>query len=320
MRRTLIALVVAPIATLMGVSLLVAIVLWNWPSGFEWCVRRLAATSFGLTERTVSVRGDLWPIMERAADGASPDLPPLLLLHGFGTSKEALTLVAAMRPSQLVIAPDLPGFGAHPLPDGVAPTAEWFVEQVESLRAELGLERFDLGGTSMGGALAAAYAAAHPDRVERLVLLAPAGVTPPIRNDFMAQVDAGQNPLDLQSVEDLDRIMGIVFVRPPPVPTPLKVAMIDRALALRPGTLRIVDAMRPFLLGGLDQRLASIAAPTLVLYGECDRVTDPSMAQVFDAGVPVCHVVLVPDAGHVPFADAPGAVSRAMSKFLDSPR
>ena len=316
MRRKILIAVLAPIlALVMGL-----VTLWNWPAGFEWTVRRLGGLAFGLTTSTVPVGEQTWPVMERAADGSAPGLPPLLLLHGFGTSKEAMTMVAAMRPEQRVIAPDLPGFGDHPLPDGVTPDAQWYVEQVDLLRAAMGIERMDLGGTSMGGALATAYAIAHPDRVERLVLLAPAGVNPPVRNDFMKLADTGANPLDIQSRDDLVRIMGMVFKRPPPVPEPLLAAMVERAQRLRPSTLRIVAALRPFLEGGLDGQLGGVLAPTLVLYGDEDRVTDPSMARIFGDGIRLSTVVLVPDAGHVPFSDAPEAVRNAMQSFLDAPR
>lgn len=316
MRRKLLIAVLTPV-----LALVVGLVaLWNWPAGFEWTVRRLGGMAFGLTTSTVPVGEETWPVMERAADGSAPALPPLLLLHGFGTSKEAMTLVAAMRPEQRVIAPDLPGFGDHPLPDGVTPDAAWYVQQVDLLRAAMGIQRMDLGGTSMGGALATAYAIAHPERVERLVLLAPAGVNPPVRNDFMKLADTGANPLDIQSRDDLVRIMGLVFKRPPPVPEPLIEAMVERAQRLRPSTLRIVAALRPFLEGGLDGQLGGVLAPTLVLYGDEDRVTDPSMARVFGEGIRLSTVVLVPDAGHVPFSDAPEAVRGAMQSFLDAPR
>lgn len=316
MRRKILIAVLTPI-----VALCIGLVtLWNWPAGFEWTIRKLGSIAFGLTSSTVAVGDQSWPVLERASDGTAPALPPLLLLHGFGTSKEAMTLVAAMRPEQRVIAPDLPGFGDHPLPDGVMPNADWYVAQIDALRAAMGIERMDLGGTSMGGALATAYAIAHPERVDRLVLLAPAGVDPPVRNDFMKRSDTGANPLDIQSRDDLIRIMGLVFQRPPAVPEPMVTAMVERAQRLRPGTLRIVAALRPFLERGLDGRLGGVRAPTLVLYGNEDRVTDPSMARVFGDGIRLSTVVLVPDAGHVLFSDAPGAVRQAMQSFLDAPR
>ncbi len=316
MRRKVLIAVFTPVLAL-AVGL---IVLWNWPAGFEWTIRRLGGLAFGLSTSSVPVGDASWPVMERAADGSAPDLPPFVLLHGFGTSKEAMTLVAAMRPEQRVIAPDLPGFGDHPLPEGVTPDAAWYVQQVDLLRAAMGIDRMDLGGTSMGGALATAYAIAYPERVQRLVLLAPAGVNPPVRNDFMKLADSGYNPLDIQTRDDLVRIMDLVFKRPPPVPEPLLAAMVERAQQLRPSTLRIVAALRPFLEGGLDGQLGGVLAPTLVLYGAEDRVTDPSMAKVFGDGIRQSTVVLVPDAGHVPFSDAPEAVRGAMQQFLDAPR
>ena len=96
MRRKILIAVLAPIlALVMGL-----VTLWNWPAGFEWTVRRLGGLAFGLTTSTVPVGEQTWPVMERAADGSAPNLPPLLLLHGFGTSRPAGLIVPWHRRSK----------------------------------------------------------------------------------------------------------------------------------------------------------------------------------------------------------------------------
>jgi len=112
-------------------------------------------------------------------------------------------------------------------------------------------------------------------------------------------------------------VMNYVFVRPPKVPAPFLRWFVDAARARRPQTLEVVEAMKPFLVDGLVGRMGSVAAPTLVLYGSLDAVTDPSMMQCFVAEIPAARTALVPDAGHVAFSDNfPGTV-RAMCDFLD---
>lgn len=221
-----------------------------------------------------------------------------------------------VKATRRVWAPDLPGFGDHDLCHGEAFGPERYVRWIEGFREAIGAERMDIVGTSMGGAFAAAYAAAHPDRVRRLVLLAPAGVDPPVRNDFMRAADRGENPLDIRDGADFDRVVSTVFLRPPAIPAPFRQAMIDRAVGRRADWLAIVDRIRPFLLDGVRPLLPSIDAPTLVIFGAQDAVTDPSMLPVFARGIARSKPVLIPDGGHVIFADSPREVSQEIRAFL----
>lgn len=224
--------------------------------------------------------------------------------------------MAWVKGARRVWAPDLPGFGDHDLCHGAAFDPSQYVQWIEGFRAAIGAERVDLVGTSMGGAFAAAYAATHPERVRRLVLLAPAGVDPPVRNEFMRAADRGENPLDIEDGADFDRVVRTVFERPPPIPAPFRQAMIDRAVGRRADWLAIVDRIRPFLLDGVRPMLPSIDAPTLVIFGARDAVTDPSMLPVFARGIARVKAVLIPDGGHVIFADSPRQVAAEMRSFL----
>lgn len=291
-------------------------ILWNWPWGFHafatWAFRTLQ----GLTLVEVPVNG--WPTPAlRGGPDAPEDSVPVLMLHGYGTSKEAMTLpMSWLKGSRRVWAPDAPGFGDHDLPPGDAPGPAEYLRWIDQFRVAIGAERMDVVGTSMGGALAAAYAAEHPERVRRLVLLAPAGVEPPVRNDFMRAAYRGENPLDIRGGEDFDRVVQTVFARPPAIPAPFRQAMVDRAVARRDDWLRIVERIRPFLLDGVRAQLSAIDAPTLVIYGSADRVTDASMLSVFQRGIARTRAVIVPDAGHVVFADAPREVAAELRAFL----
>lgn len=296
--------------------LVAAAVLWNWPRAFHATATWAFRTLQGLSLESVDVDG--WPAPALRGGPESPaDTVPVVFLHGFGTSKEAMTMpMAWVKASRRVWAPDVPGFGDHDLCRGIAFGPEQYVQWIEGFRAAIGAERMDIVGTSMGGAFAAAYAAQYPDRVRRLVLLAPAGVDPPVRNDFMRAVDRGDNPLDIEDGADFDRVVSTVFARPPAIPTPFRQAMIDRALARRADWLAIVDRIRPFLLDGVRPLLTSIDAPTLVIFGAKDAVTDPSMLAVFARGIPRVKPVLIPDGGHVIFADSPREVATEIRSFL----
>ena len=101
--------------------------------------------------------------------------PPLICLHGLGGTKASfLTTVSALAPAgDRVIAIDLPGFGDSDKPHAAPFDAPWFAEVVVELLDELGLERASFAGNSMGGRIALELGMSHPERVDRLVLLAP---------------------------------------------------------------------------------------------------------------------------------------------------
>jgi len=129
----------------------------------------------GLAPRTEVVDG-LRVRYLRAGSG-----PPLVLLHGFASSIFTWrdTLPALARGHD-VVALDLPGFGGSEQPVGL--TAERYPRVVIGLMDRLGIERFALMGNSLGGAVALLVAADHPARVERLVLVDAAGLSPAPRD------------------------------------------------------------------------------------------------------------------------------------------
>ena len=317
-RRALVGLAaVVVIATVIGVTI------WNWPTGFYAVTTWLGRNATGLSLVMVDVNGDVTPTLEggpdRSGTAGKSSRTPVLLLHGWGTSKEAMMAqMAWLGRDRRVVAPDLPGFGDHPLRlDQEALDGAAYVEWIERFRLAAGLGKVDVLGESMGGALAAAYAAKYPQSVRRIVLEAPAGVHPPVMNAFMREVSEGKNPLRIANGEDFDRVLDLVFVSPPPVPTPFKRYLVDRAIRDLPRQEEMINAIRAFLLGGNDAVLSTISAPTLILYGSADRVTDPSMLAVYRDGIRGSTGVLIPGAGHVVFHDAPREVYREVMGFLN---
>lgn len=300
----------------LGAALASLAMVWCTPSLFVPAAMRMAYFAAGVRASSVSVEGRDWGYIETG----DPSSQAAILLHGFGTSREAmLGLMPWLAGTHHAVAPDLPGFGRHAYHVDETHDADFYVREVVRFADALGMRRFDLIGTSMGGALAVHVAALHPERVRRLVLLAPAGVQPPVRNAFMQAIDRGENPLDIASEADFDRVVSMVFERPPPIPWQFRSFLAGEALRRRPETLRIVESIRPFLLDGLGADLPRVQAPTLVVWGDRDRVTDRSMMSIFMAGLPCVTGSLVRDAGHVVFGDAPDETRRLVTPFLDAP-
>lgn len=307
----------AAVTALAGLAL-AATAAWGWwvqPSVLVVPLRAAMRFESGIAARSVAIDGHDWPYLEAGpAEG-----PPMVFLHGFGTSKDAMATMAAEfgRRGWRTICPDLPGFGEHAYHEGHPHDGAFYARESGRFMDAVGAPHAVVVGTSMGGAVACELAIEHPACVSALLMLSPAGVVPPVRNAFMREVDAGRNPLDIAGEEDFVRITRTVFARPPEVPAPFRRWFTEEALERRPRTLEVVESIRPFLMRGLEGRLGAVAAPALVLYGTDDRVTDPSMLGVFARGMPAARTALVPGAGHVAFSDDFPATVREMLGFLE---
>ena len=131
---------------------------------------------------------------------------PLLLLHGLGASRATFDATSAtLIRHYRVLIPDLPGFGESGLaPDGdygIDAQVEWVERFVESI----GLSSFHLGGNSMGGWIAAAYAAKYSQRVKSLWLLAAAGTEEMLETEAVkARQESGDYLLLSRTIAEFD--------------------------------------------------------------------------------------------------------------------
>lgn len=304
-------------AAAVAAALVAGTVAWGWwvqPAVLVVPLRQVGYWRLGVSSREVEVGGHAWPYLE----AGPPDGPPMVFLHGFGTSKDAMMTLAAhfARRGWRTLAPDLPAFGAHAFHPGERHGPAFYVREAGRFMDAVGAPCAVVVGTSMGGALACELAIEDPARTRAILMLSPAGVSPAFRNDFMRRVDAGENPLDLATEEDFDRITATVFARPPSVPAPFRRWFTDQAAARRDRTLQVVEELRGFLMTGLEGRMGAVRCPAFVLYGTADAVTDPSMMQAFAREIPQLRTALVPGAGHVAFSDDFGATVRDMDEFL----
>ncbi len=292
-----------------------AIWLWNDPARAFAIAMAAGHANAGVTERFVEIDGHEWRVLDTVPD--EPRDGTCLVLHGLGTSAEAMMGVAAiLRDTHRVVVPDLPGFGEHAKHGGKKHDWRFYIDEIERFRQHEKLGQVDVVGTSMGGAFAAAYAATYPLSVRRVVLLSPAGVTAPVQNEFMKRVAAGEIPLDITDDASFDEVLRLNFPKPPDMPAPIRQAFIDRAVERREALLSIIEDTRGFLLSGVEPLMKDIKAPTLVLYGSADLLTDPSMISVWRAGLPDFRGEVLEGAGHVLLYDKGREVATRIREFL----
>jgi pimeloyl-ACP methyl ester carboxylesterase len=251
-------------------------------------------------------------------DTGPREAPAILFLHGFGSSLHTWEEVAARLERDFrAIRLDLPGFGLT----GPDPTGDYSDSRAGAVLAALldalGVARAHVVGSSMGGRIAWRFAAAHPERVERLVLMAPDGFASP-------GVEYGRAP----RVGPLMRLLPFTLPRfmvkggmapayaHPAAMTP---ELVERyhAMMLAPGVrAAILDRIRQHVLVPPEPILATIRAPVLLLWGAEDRMVPVRHAEDYLRTLPDARSEVLPRIGHVPMEEAPEAVARTLRGFL----
>lgn len=249
---------------------------------------------------------------------------PLLLLHGFTADKDHWTRLARHLDDDIrVIAPDLPGFGASTRNPDADYSIEAQLRWLDQFIDRLGLQRFDIGGSSMGGNIAFNYAARHPDRVSSLWLLAPGGVQSPQQSDMeKVLLDGGANPLIPVDRDSFERTLDFVFVHRPWLPSPLRGYLARDAATRRPLREQIFDDIlneeRTAFTPLLNAIAPTVQVPTLVTWGARDRILQPEGAEVLAGLMPKVEVVVMPDTGHLPMLEAPRRTAAIYQAFRQS--
>lgn len=244
--------------------------------------------------------------------------PAIVLLHGIGSSLHTFDAwTAALEGEYRVIRFDLPGAGlSGPDPSGVY-TDDRSAEVLLALLDHLQIGRATLAGNSIGGRLAWRFAAAHPDRVERLVLIAPDGFASP-------GFDYGIPPDVPMVLEAMRYFLPRWALRPSIAaayadPARLTDAVMERyhALLLAPGNRQaLLQRMRQTLLTDPVPFLRGIEVPVLLVWGELDAMIPVANAQDYLAALPDAKLVVLPGVGHVPQEEAPAESLVPVVDFL----
>ena len=238
----------------------------------------------------------------------------LLLVHGFAGDKDNFTRISAfLNPHYRVIIPDLPGFGDARRDPGAKHDMATQVENLRAFMAELGVERFHMGGNSMGGFISAEYATRYPEQVRSLWLLDPGGTdeslaAPAFEHYF---VD-GRMPLLVPDPSKFPALMAACMSEAPFFPYSLKHALARRAAADYPLHVQIMKELvgSPHLQGPINK-------PALIAWGTEDRILSPTAAPVMQALIPGSRLIMMEGIGHLPMLEA---TRRTAQDFLSFQR
>ncbi len=233
------------------------------------------------------------------------DGEPLVYFHGGGTF-HGFEWVRPLADRFRVYSPYHPNFGESA--DAPFDQMADYVQHYEMLFPALGLDTFHLAGASMGGHMAARYAAANPDDIDKLVLISAAGL-----KSERTQVGnfAGVAPEDIRFQFVTDR----AWIEPfwPTHPSPEWQVLRDREQRAAFASREDADATDRALRTGLK----GFERPVLLLWGELDHVVPLPMAQDWLEVLPDAELVVIPGGSHLLPDEFPAAVT-ALRAFLEA--
>lgn len=217
---------------------------------------------------------------------------PLVLIHGLsGSTRWWRRNVPALAQHFRVHVIDLIGFGGSRrggpfvLHEAARVLADWM--------RRLRLDRAHVVGHSMGGYIAADLTVQTPEHVDRLVL-----------------VDAAAFPLERGPIGN---VLGLIRATRYMTPSFLPVLVTD---AVRAGPIKLLKATREVITTDLGERCRDVQAPSLVVWGEFDRLIPPEAGRRLARCLPNARLVVIEGAGHLPMWDRPQAFDQAVLDFL----
>jgi pimeloyl-ACP methyl ester carboxylesterase len=242
--------------------------------------------------------------------------PVVVLLHGLGgnTTNWAFN-IAPLAQKYRVVVLDQIGFGKSDKPL-INYRIATYVDFLDAFLKELKIERASLVGNSMGGWVAAAYALAHPEKVDRLVLVDAAGFA------FAPGFDTSQLiKLNPSTREGMKELVSRVFYNKQLF---MSDAFINASMAARINagdghTIRSITESIIRREDFLDNRLSVIKQPTLVIWGREDGLLPLADGQRFQKEIPGAQLLVFDQCGHVPQVEKAAEFNAALLNFLAAP-
>jgi pimeloyl-ACP methyl ester carboxylesterase len=248
------------------------------------------------------------------AEGGAGDT--IIMLHGFGGNKDNWPRFAKFfTPNYRVIIPDLPGFGDSSKPQDAKYNIMSQVERLNLFVKELKLTKFHIVGNSMGGSIAGNYAVAYPEMVKTLALFDSAGVVSPIKSERALFLEKGINPLVAKDKKGYDRLLEIVFKKPPKLPSFMKKYLAKQAIKAAPLNEKIFNEINTDLTV-LENKLNKITAPTLIVWGDSDKLIDVSSVGIYEKKIKGSKSAIIKECGHLPMMEKPQETASIYQDFL----
>jgi len=250
---------------------------------------------------------------------------PIVFVHGLaGKWQNWLENLPRAAQERRAIALDLPGFGESPIPREEI-TISGYAELVDGLLEQLGIDSAVVVGNSMGGFISAELAIKFPGRVDRLVLVAAAGISattlrrrPTLTGARIAGVISAATLARRELVVARPRLRHVAMSFVIRHPSRLHA---DLLFEIAPGSNSpgFMDAFEALLGYDFRDRLSEIGCPTLVVWGREDVLVPVADADEFERFIPDSRKVVFAETGHVPMLERPRRFNECLMGFLAHP-
>jgi pimeloyl-ACP methyl ester carboxylesterase len=246
---------------------------------------------------------------------------PLLFLHGGGSKLDWRANLKPLSQRFRVVAPDLPGFGMSEKPERDY-TLAFYEQFLEQLVKDMGGARIALVGHSMGGLLAARFAAAHPDIVDRLILVAPMGFGPQIHPAIrLMQVPVIGPLLGRPSLSGTRRLLQTLIAKRELITEGLVRETLE--LQSQPGAARAFASIfgklvRPLrgVVARIPESIAALGPRTMVIWGKQDALIPCRHIDIARERLPGGRFLVFEGCGHFPQLEDAARFNTVVSDFL----
>jgi 2-hydroxymuconate-semialdehyde hydrolase len=268
---------------------------------------------------------DVDGVWTRCIVAGDPAAPPVMLIHGLSLTADIWTRhIDHLARNFRVVAPDMLGHGFTRPSEAAQIDIPSKLSHLTRLADVLGFERFSVSGSSYGGLIGANLFLAQPERIDKLIINGSGSCfnTETQLAAFLTRIYDSYKPTLVRSTPEMwrDRLSGTVLdlaSLPPELPTLLSLCYAqpwaERCWEQTIATMRDLTAFRPYRI---LERLQSISAETLVVWGRDDKggIYESAVAAV--ARMPRARLVAFERCGHLPMLEQPESYNRVVDDFL----
>lgn len=235
---------------------------------------------------------------------------PLILIPGYGGDINIFVFnQETLSQDRAVYALDMPGHGGSSKDAGEG-DLDFFAGIVNGFMDEMGIEKAHLAGHSMGGAIAGAFALAHPDKVESVIFISSAGFGEEINSEYI------EGFIDANRRKEMKGVLQMLFADPDLVTRDLvnDILAYKRKDGVNEALRRIADSV---FADGRQARVidaSQLGVPVLAVWGDKDEIVPASHAENLPSDA---RVETIENKGHMVQMEAAGPTNRAISEFLN---
>lgn len=275
---------------------------------------RRSGAELSVKKTTISI-GEIVYLDNATIKDPKQNQDTVIMVHGFGGNKDNWVLLSdKMTQDYRIIALDLPGHGNSVSDTSLSYTIENQAKWLNEFMEALDIKKAHVIGNSMGGAICLKLTYLHADKVLSMTLLDSAGVYV-AKSELILQLEKGINPLIAGTTDEYKKLMDFVMEKKPYIPGFAIAVMTEEKIARKSLDEKIFTDIRNDI-GLIENRLSEIHTPTLIIWGDKDRVIHLDNAGEFHKKIQGSQLAVLSGIGHLPMVEDPKKTWETCKPFL----